>query len=216
LRGRGVAIYLDQESAPVTEETEQTVKAVAAALGQAGLTLIEERPPGLQRAIDLWAQLYSRAALVQLRNFYEGQEEEAGPLVGSMLAPGAADSFSGSDAGAAVRVERDSLRAELFRWMESIPLIIAPVGAVPAFERGARRVEVRGKSVSVFRAFGYARAANVLGFPSVAVPAGKSREGLPIGIQIIGRPFEEETLLAAASIIEEVFGGWIPPPNLAG
>ncbi|HYJ46451.1 MAG TPA: amidase, partial [Pyrinomonadaceae bacterium] len=146
LRGRGVAIYLDQESAPVTEETEQTVKAVAAALGQAGLTLIEERPPGLQRAVDLWAELYSGAALAQLRDFYKGVEDEAGPLVGSMLAPGAADSLSGSDAGATVREERDSLRAELSRWMESIPLIIAPVGAVPAFEHGARRVEVRGKS----------------------------------------------------------------------
>jgi len=95
--------------------------------------------------------------------------------------------------------------------MKKTPLIIAPVGAAPAFAHGARHVDVDGKSISVFRAFGYSRAANVLGFPAVAVPAGRSGEGLPIGLQLIGRPFEEEIVLSAARIIEESLGGWTPP-----
>jgi Asp-tRNA(Asn)/Glu-tRNA(Gln) amidotransferase A subunit family amidase len=53
----------------------------------------------------------------------------------------------------------------------------------------------------------------VLGLPSVSVPAGRTREGLPIGVQIIGRPFAESTVLAAASILEESLGGWAQPPR---
>jgi len=38
---------------------------------------------------------------------------------------------------------------------------------------------------------------------------------LPVGVQIIGRPFMEEEVLAAAAIIEEALGGWQPPANLS-
>ena len=47
-------------------------------------------------------------------------------------------------------------------------------------------------------------------------PAGHSIEGLPIGVQIIGRPFAEEVVLAAAAIIEETLGGWQMPPARLG
>ena len=94
--------------------------------------------------------------------------------------------------------------------MKSTPIIIAPVGATCAFEHGARRVDVKGESVSVFRAFSYSQTYNVFGLPSVAVPAGRSAHGLPIGVQVIGRPFEEQTVLAVAEIIETALGGWQP------
>ena len=86
--------------------------------------------------------------------------------------------------------------------------MLAPVGATAAFEHGAERVDVNGKSVSVFRAFSYSQTFNVLGLPSVAVPAGRAANGLPIGVQVVGRPFEERTVLSAAAIIEAALGGW--------
>ena len=91
--------------------------------------------------------------------------------------------------------------------MKKTPLILAPVGSTPAFEHGARRVTVKGESISVFRAFSYSQTFSVFGLPSVVVPAGRSVEGLPIGVQIVGRPFDESTVLAAAAIIEETLGG---------
>ena len=97
--------------------------------------------------------------------------------------------------------------------MKATPLMVAPVGATAAFEHGARRVSVRGQRLGVFRAFGYARAANVLGLPAVSVPAGRTRAGLPVGVQVIGRPFEDEAVLAAAAIIEDALGGWVEPPT---
>ena len=72
-----------------------------------------------------------------------------------------------------------------------------------------------GRSVSTFRAFGYAQAFNVFDLPAVCVPAGRAVEGLPIGVQVVGRPKEEELILAAARVVEEALGGWQPPPEIA-
>ncbi|HKO97912.1 MAG TPA: amidase family protein [Pyrinomonadaceae bacterium] len=70
------------------------------------------------------------------------------------------------------------------------------------------------QSFGTFRAFSYCQAFNVFDLPVAVVPAGRSSDGLPIGVQIVGRPFAEQTVLAAASIVEEALGGWqmsIPP-----
>ena len=52
---------------------------------------------------------------------------------------------------------------------------------------------------------------NMAGLPGIAVPAGTSSEGLPLGLQLIGRPFDEETLFAVASVIEEAAPKLKPP-----
>jgi amidase len=113
--------------------------------------------------------------------------------------------------------ERARLREKLLRWMETTPLLVAPVGAVAAFRHEeSRRVEVCGKVVSSFRAFSYSQAFNVFDLPAVSVPAGRTGAGLPVGVQIVGRPNEEETVLAAARVVEEALGGWQPPPSPFG
>ncbi len=45
--------------------------------------------------------------------------------------------------------------------------------------------------------------ASLAGLPAISVPAGRSAEGLPLGLQLIARPFDEETLLAASHILED-------------
>jgi Asp-tRNA(Asn)/Glu-tRNA(Gln) amidotransferase A subunit family amidase len=57
--------------------------------------------------------------------------------------------------------------------------------------------------MGAFRAFSYAQAFNVFDLPVVTVPAGRSRDGLPIGVQVAGRPFAEEMVLAAAEMVEK-------------
>jgi aspartyl-tRNA(Asn)/glutamyl-tRNA(Gln) amidotransferase subunit A len=53
---------------------------------------------------------------------------------------------------------------------------------------------------------------NLAGFPGVSVPIGFSAEGLPIGVQVIGRPNEDELVLAVAEILETARGRWKAPP----
>ena len=213
LRGLRAAWYADRGEARVTGETRAAVRDAAAALAGAGLEVSEERPPGVERATELWLALFSGATRQFLRAAYAGREREAGPAARALLEREANPSAAGDFAKALER--RDLLRAELLRWMEATPLFVAPVGAVPAFRHEeARRVEVGGRSVPVFRAFGHAQACNVFDLPAACVPAGRTREGLPVGVQIVGRPFEEELVLAAAAAVERALGGWRPPATL--
>jgi amidase len=211
LRGVGVAYYSDDGVAPVTGETVKAVELAAKALAEAGLEVRTERAPGISEGSRLWVELFSGPASEQLREFYRGREDEAGPRVASLLRrhseePTLENSIEIAERTVRAVVERERRREELLGWMKSTPLILAPVGAVPAFEHGADRVDVNQQSISTFRAFSYSQTFNVFGFPAISVPVSRSPAGLPIGVQIVGRPFEEDTVLAAAAIIEQSMG----------
>jgi Asp-tRNA(Asn)/Glu-tRNA(Gln) amidotransferase A subunit family amidase len=206
--GRGAAaFYVHDGVAPVTEETEAAVRAAGERLMDSGYEVREERPPAVNEGPRLWVELFSRVSAEQLRDFYRGREDEAGPLVASIIygnpeGSSFEDKVENAERLAKAIVERERLRETLLLWMKNTPLIIAPVGSVPAFPHGGQRVEVRGESISIFRAFSYSQTFSVFELPACSVPVSHSAEGLPIGVQVIGRPFAEDEVLGAAKIIE--------------
>src|SRR5256714_3286531 len=206
-RRGAVAFYVHDGVAPVTEETETALRAAVEKLIDAGYDVREERPPAVTDGPRLWVELFSRVSAEQLRDFYRGREDEAGPLVASIIHRQAKnssfeDKIKNAERLAKAVVERERLRETLLLWMNNTPIIIAPVGSVAAFEPGAKRVEVRGESISIFRAFSYSQTFNVFGLPACCVLVVHWPEGLPIGVQVIGQPFAEDEVLAAAKIIE--------------
>jgi Asp-tRNA(Asn)/Glu-tRNA(Gln) amidotransferase A subunit family amidase len=203
LRGSRVAWYTDDGVAPVTEETAKAVAAAAAALSDAGLIVEERRPPHIERGNEMWLKVFSRASVVQLRAAYEGRESDGGSFVKWRLRTADDTPMPTLDEYIASWMERDHLREELLQWMETTPIIVAPVGATAAYPHDTLKVTVRGSSFGTFRAFSYAQTFSVFDLPVVTVPAGKSNEGLPIGVQIAGTPFAEEMVLAAAEIVEK-------------
>jgi len=203
LRGVRVAWYTDDGVAPVTEETAKAVATAAAALSDAGLIVEEQRPPHVDRGNEMWMKVFSRASVVQLRSVYKGRESEGGSFVRWRLGTADATPTPSLDEYIAGWMERDRLREELLQWMETTPIIVAPVGATPAYPHDTLRVTVRGLTFGTFRAFSYAQTFSVFDLPVVTVPAGRSNDGLPIGVQIAGTPFAEEMVLAAAEIVEK-------------
>ncbi len=109
-------------------------------------------------------------------------------------------------------VQRDLVRMEIFAQMRDYPVLLCPAAAIPAFRHGERSWQVEGKTVQYLDAWSYTEWFNLLGTPAVVVPMGKSAEGLPIGVQIVARPWEEEIVLSVAAALEEQRGGWAPPP----
>jgi aspartyl-tRNA(Asn)/glutamyl-tRNA(Gln) amidotransferase subunit A len=212
LRGLRVGWYGDDGVTPVANEIRTVVKAAAEALADAGLEVVETIPPGVSKGSRLWVDLFSDAANTEIAMRYRGREAAAGPLVARLLqefttaSPEFEDKIETAERLAAAVVELERLREELLIWMKGTPLILAPIGATVAFAHGTGRVDVDGKSISQFRAFSYSQAFNVFGLPSVAVPAGRTANGLPVGVQVVGRSFEELTVLSAASVIEAALG----------
>ena len=203
IRGFRVAWYTDDGVAPVTEETARAVRTAVQALSDAGLIVEERRPPHVERGNEMWLKLFSRASVVQLRKVYKDRENVGGAFVSWRLATADDIPATTLDKYISDWMERDRLREELLAWMETTPLIVAPVGATPAFPHDTLKVTVRGSTMGTFRAFSYAQTFNVFDLPVVTVPVGRTAEGLPIGVQIAGRPFAEEMVLAAAEVVEK-------------
>ena len=93
---------------------------------------------------------------------------------------------------------RDRLRAALLRQMEEVAVIVMPVCGITAFRHG--------EAPGLFKAMMPAVLANILGLPAVTVPMGLSGSGMPIGVQLVGRPFEDEFLLDVAIRLEDARG----------
>ncbi|MFL6256136.1 MAG: amidase [Pyrinomonadaceae bacterium] len=212
LKGMRVAFYTDDGAAFVSAETRAVLENAARALTDAGLDVVEEVPPGVVEATGLWLSLFEYATQRLVRAAYEGREAEAGRAARVILERAERWGEPPLEKVLTSWEERDRVRGTLLRWMERTPLFIAPVGAVPAFRHEEfGRVEVEGRSVATFRAFAHAHAANVFDLPAACVPAGRNSAGLPIGVQVVGRPHEERRVLLAARVLEEALGGWQPP-----
>jgi len=201
-RSQQVAWYGDDSVTPVGNETRLAVETAAHALTAAGLKVSERRPPGIEYGHSLWLKLFSHATVVQLRSIYKDHEGEGGNFVRWRLAKAKDESSPSLDEYISWWLQRDRLREELLNWMSDTPLLLAPVGATPAYAHDTHKLTVNGQTFSTFSAFSYCQAFNVFDLPVVVIPAGSSAEGLPIGVQIVGRPFAEQSVLAAAAIIE--------------
>jgi Asp-tRNA(Asn)/Glu-tRNA(Gln) amidotransferase A subunit family amidase len=211
MRGWRAAWYTDDGFAPVTEETRRAVERAARALSEAGLIVEERRAPSVERGAEMRQKLFSRPGLVHVRDVYAGHELEAGAVVRRLLFSVDQAPPPTLDEYLRFWIECDGLSLALDEWMNETPLLIAPVGATPAFKHGTDQFNVAGQVLSIFRAFSYSMAFNVYDLPCVCVPAAFTSEGLPIGVQIVGRRNEEDTVLVAAAIIEQALGGWRPP-----
>ena len=95
------------------------------------------------------------------------------------------------------------LRAEFDAALQEVDAIVAPTASITAPPIGAEHVEVNGEQLPLRAALlGMNRPANFTGHPAISVPCGFTREGLPIGLQLIGRSFDESTLLRIAFAYE--------------
>jgi aspartyl-tRNA(Asn)/glutamyl-tRNA(Gln) amidotransferase subunit A len=84
-----------------------------------------------------------------------------------------------------------------------VDAILTPATPSPAFGIGEK---TNADPVEMYLNDVFTVTVNMAGLPGIAVPAGLSRDGLPLGLQLIGRPFDEETLFAAGQVIEDAAG----------
>jgi aspartyl-tRNA(Asn)/glutamyl-tRNA(Gln) amidotransferase subunit A len=104
--------------------------------------------------------------------------------------------------------ERRRIRAEIGAAVETVDALVAPTVPVAAPRVGEEEVMLGGKAESVRAALlRLNRPANLTGHPALSVPCGFTRAGLPVGLQLIGRAWEEGRLLAIARAYERA-AGW--------
>jgi Asp-tRNA(Asn)/Glu-tRNA(Gln) amidotransferase A subunit family amidase len=170
------------------------------------------RPENLDRVWQLWWNLFGRGIQMAMAPTLEGCEVELSPLFQEFRGWVAAEKSLSAGDLLNTLLMRDALRGAFLAKMENFPILLCPVCAIPAFKHGERNWTVAGRKVEYLKAMSYSQWFNLLGNPAAVVPVGKSPEGLPIGVQIVGRPWEEEAVLAVGAKIEEASGGFSRPP----
>ncbi len=155
-----------------------------------------------------------------LEPMLRGRESEMSPILREFLewtkaAPARLVAAQPGESLLAAWLGRDAVREKILLQMRKYPVLICPTAAVPAFRHGEREWQVEGRTVKYLDAWSYCEWFNLLGLPAVTLPMGHSEEGLPIGVQIVGRPWEEEVVLAVAAMLERERGQWQAPPLLS-
>ena len=209
-----VGYFEDDGRTPVTPETRAAVRAAAEALRRAGFQVEPFRPAGLEEARELWTKFFVVSGGMLIRPMFRGREEDLSPILKQFLEMSAAEPPLTAETLLHAWIRRDTLRAEVFAQMREYPILICPAAAIPAFRHGERCWQIEGKTVNYLDAWSYTEWFNLLGNPAAVVPFGRSPEGLPIGVQIAGRPWEEEQVLAVAAALEKACGGWRRPAGV--
>jgi Asp-tRNA(Asn)/Glu-tRNA(Gln) amidotransferase A subunit family amidase len=198
--------FEDDGLVPVTPETRAAVRDTARALERQGFTVKPFRPEALEAARKLWWTFFVQCGAMLYAPTIRGREQELSPTFRDFLAVARAETPLSADALLEAWVESDKVRARLLHEMQAFPLLLCPVCSIPAFKPFEREWTVEGTRVGYLDAMRYTQWFNLLGGPAAVIPVSRSGEGLPIGVQIAGRPYEDELVLAVAAAVESEFG----------
>ena len=209
-----IGFFLDDGRTPVTPETRAAVAKAAQALRGAGFEVHFFRPKGLEEARILWKKFFVKMGGMLIGPMFQGRENDRSPIMKEFLEWSAAEPQLTGESLLEAWIARDVLRSKILAQMRSFPILLCPAAVVPAFRHGERSWMIGGKTVQYLDAWSYTEWFNLLGHPAAVVPVSRSAEGLPIGVQIVGRPWEEEQVLSVATALESGCGAWKAPPIL--
>lgn len=212
LRGLRVGILESDALGRATPETTVAVQKSAMFLNDQSFAVEPFSLNGLDRAIELWWFFFGPVIAHLFRQSVATHQGSLSPMFREYLAIAGRTPPITLDQFISACAERDLLRAELIRQMHSVSILLSPVCTTPAFAHGQGNWRP-GDPHCYHDTMRYSQWLNLAGFPGVSVPLGLSSDGLPIGVQVIGRPHEDELVLAVAECIEQARGPWQPPPN---
>src|SRR3974390_662408 len=210
LLGFCIGILENPEPGRATPETLLTIRRAAQHLCDLDYRVEPITLAQLDRALELWWFFFGPVIAYLLKQATKDQEDSLSPMLREYLAIASDDAkvTLGSVLDACVR--RDLVRADLLRQLKDVPVLLSPVSTQPAFRHG--QGNYRSGDPHTYRdAMRFCQWLNLAGFPRLSLPFGQSAEGLPINIQLIGRPYEEELLLAVAESLEHARGPWSAP-----
>lgn len=207
-----IGYFEDDGRTPVTPEIRAAVRAAAEALARAGFVVEPFRPAGLEEARVLWKKFFVKMGGMLIGPMFNGREHEASPILKEFLQWSEAEPSLSGPAVLDAWIQRDIVRANVLQQMRQYPILLCPPAAIPAFRHGERSWVIDGKTVEYLDAWSYTEWFNLLGNPAAVIPVAHSNEGLPIGVQIVGWPWEEEQVLAVAAALEKECAARRQPP----
>lgn len=222
LRGLRVAIWPKEDSVPTSAEISDRVQEVGEVLARAGAVVSDLARPEIspRESHSTYLNLLGSAGLVNLPDeYYSLGQRAAAELDAHDESPLAVltrarvlDHRSWSDRDEA----RTSFRLRWRAFFNDWDVVICPISATTAYKHDHRPKHERVVAVDTARTSHYEHyfwvgLATVAYLPSTAFPCGLSRDGLPIGLQIIGPEYGDRTTIEVARLIAQELGGFQAP-----
>ncbi len=199
-----IAWYADNGIVPAADDIQRVVAETAQQL-QARRFIIEQRLlPGMRELVSLSTELRESANagfILRLLERY-GTEQPGPDLTGYLTVAGIA---SANNLDPALLEAIDEVRSRALGFFADYDAILCPPSHALARAHNASYSDS-------FDDWSYITIHNLLGWPGVSVRAGTSKEGLPVGVQVVAAPWREDIALALAAKIETLMGGYQPPP----
>ncbi|MGE2725855.1 amidase [Mycolicibacterium pulveris] len=201
-----VAAYLDDGISPPDDDVAAVVTDAVRALTEVAGSVEHDAPACLGRTMTLlWESVFlggDRGRGFEADLAALGVTDPSEELAEFLKQARDVD-FSLSEARTRL-ADLDAYRIEMLTFMADYDVIVGPAAPTAAKPHHHGLVEISD--------FSHLMVHNLTGWPAVVVRCGTSKEGLPVGVQIVARPWEDATALAVAAHLEKVFGGWRSPP----
>lgn len=202
LKGLRAAFYTDNGAVSPTVETVDVVRTAATLLSNEGVSMEEDQPLEVEHAVGMWMELAVADGSAWIRRLLdEAGTTEVHPVLRKRFLEREAIT---SAEFTQLLTRLDRVRGAMISFLEKYDVIVCPVNAYPAMSHENAMDRAIGWS--------YTRIYNLTGWPAAVVRGGTSPEGLPIGVQIVARPWREDVALAVAQYLETALGGWKRPP----
>ncbi len=225
-----VAYFIDDGFGTPNEEVQDAVKQAAEAIDNYGIKTMDARPDGFSEGQDLWLDLMVPSWAISARYWQHeyarmahSKVSEERMFLSEFMLRWIDHLYETGKYGpqqlfeAEMKLERYAER--MLAFMGQCDVLVCPVANTPAAPHSAAGefddIPLDDFWGFIKRAVGaFCMAFNVTGWPAVVVRGGTAPDGLPIGIQVVAKPWREDHAIAVAKIIEDKLGGWQPPPNL--
>jgi amidase len=231
LREFRVLLWLDDPHCPLDARMLPAYRRLQDTLVQAGVTVDVGAPLdwNLDKLYPVYVEQLSSGMLVGAPGYVRNAMRAFAPA--AKLArrvidvPRHADRFLAgagmSHADWIISMEKTQrLKEKFLTVFEHYDVILAPPTLTTAFAHdhagnlGQRKVDVAGQKRHYLDLFMWIAPATLLGLPATSAPVGRTAEGSPVNIQVIGAPYGDRTTIRFAQLLAEVAGGFQPPPAL--
>jgi len=224
LKGLKVAVWSNDENAPVAKEVEARVDLVAQALADAGAVIHTDVRPDFDpgHSHDTYQNLLQSTMAMRMPDAeYDSLKEYVANLSPNDNSQGAkvlrAQVASFKQWGAA-NEERHHLRWHWHEFFNNYDVLLTPMMATAAFPHDHRKFSERTLMVDnqerpYFDQVFWAGLTGVTYLPSTVIPTGLNNDGLPIGVQIVGREYDDLITIGIARDLERMGFRFVPPAN---
>jgi amidase len=213
--GLRVGVWPQFYATPVSDETAEVVKRAVVCAAEIGFGADAFTPAGLERAHEIWWLFFGRLSAPLTQAMIAGRDDEAHWSGTELMKRALAEPPVTTLDLLLALASRDRMRAAIIRQMDEagIAAILMPVCGTAAFRHQQRQFDAGGRQIELLEAMTPVTPWNLLGMPGMVIPFGQTAAGLPIGVQLVGRPWDEEVLLEIAVRIEQARGVFPSPPG---